>query len=192
MVKTKKGKVMDIKKLILVPLVLVFMVTGGCASHSAKIRKITDGAYLVDYDASRRGAYVHVLNKERELDTIICAEPAPDVALAMTVSLQAHLKALLAEAETLDASANLQISEAIIDLARRGQTLQIQREALYRLCELQSNAGLTKEETIALFNEILVAVKAIAIVEVAESDISDFQKGQILSHIMPGIELEPK
>lgn len=162
--------------------VLVVIATVGCSTRAASIHRIGDSsAYVVDYLASRRGAYLRPIpadpnSRERWM---ICAEPAPDVAVAMTTDIAAALK----QAAQVDASGTAKVSEAIVDLAKRGQTLQLQREALYRLCELQVNGSLTREDAIALYTKVLESIQAIAFAELGDSALPEAAKKTFLESI---------
>lgn len=178
-------------KILSATLACLFVISVGCANQPATIHKVVDSTYIVDYNASRRAAYVRLLaGNGKNPDTVICAEPAPDVAVSLTADLEAHLKSVLEKAADIEARAK--ISEAIIDLARRGQTLQIQREALYRLCELQANTGLNAEQALELYREVLKAIQAIAYAELANSALPEETKKDLLKNIIKGDILKPK
>ena len=180
-----------IRKLSFLALLSVSVAIAACANRPAKVHNIAAGAmYVVDYSASRRGAYIRVVpsSGSNPAKSLVCAEPAPDVAVALTADLQAQLKAAQSQVE-VDAKAK--ISEAIIDLARRGQTLQIQREVLYRLCELHVNGGLTNAEVAKLYVEVLKIIQVIAYAELGNSRLPDETKAEILNSIVKGNVLAP-
>lgn len=163
----------------------------GCANGPATIHRIgdeTDGlnSFVVDYGASRRGAYVKTVHQGGQTVVNICAEPAPDVAVALTSDLTAELGSV---PNLGNVKGGAKIVESIIDVARRGQALQIQREALYRLCELQANSGLSADRTMQLYMAVIKAIQAIAYTEFANSKLPPEVKTDILGNIVQGNSL---
>ena len=85
----------------------------------------------------------------------------------------------------------LETSEAITDLARRSQTLQMMREALYRLSELQANTGMDPERAAQVYLEVIKAMQAMAYAELGNSALDPQTKRQLLDSIREGTVLEP-
>lgn len=172
-------------------LISILLIAVGCANNPASVHHVNENLYVVDYNASRRGAYVHTFTDETDANTLmICAEPAPDIAVSITADLKAHLQNLISKEASIEARAK--IAESIIDLAKRGQTLQIQREALYRLCELHANADLKNEIAAELYLEVIKTIQAIAFAELANSNLSSEAKKALLDDISKGTVLKPK
>lgn len=171
---------------------LTSMLALGCANLPTKVKSIDDATWVIDYGASRRGAYVRkgpAVPGQPGLSLVtICAEPAPDVAIALTTDLSAKLDT----ASSTDVEAKARISEQIIDLARRGQSLQMQREALYRLCEFASNTRADATTVAKLYQDVLKTIQAIALSELAHSlPGSDQEKSKLLNKIIEGDSLAP-
>lgn len=155
----------------------IFLAINGCASNGpAEIHDVGDpvGLHVVDYDASRRGAYVRI----NENHVTVCAEPQPDIAVATAQELKATIDAL----SKVKASLDSKLAEQTIDLARRGQTLQILREAMYRLCELKANSS--DKEAIDLYKNVIASIQAIAIAELGNSGLPDRAKTEAVDKLL--------
>ena len=153
-------------KAVMVSLLCLLACSAGCANQPATVHNVSEQAYVVDYTATRRGAYIRMLPEGAERPrTIICAEPAPDVAATLTTDLQ-----------------------AITDLARRSQTLQMMREALYRLSELQANTGMDPERAAQVYLEVIKAMQAMAYAELGNSALdADGTFGARVQLLAPGV-----
>ncbi|MCA9803287.1 MAG: hypothetical protein KC777_15055 [Cyanobacteria bacterium HKST-UBA02] len=139
----------------------------GCASLTppARTHELTPGKpYVIDYDASRRGAYV--LPADGSLK--VCAEPAPDVALESITKIIAELK--LAD-PNVDASTQIELQTKVVELAGRTQLVLVLRESLYRLCEQGINGSLSQEQVSTLYTKVLDTI-----VMLAQSDLAKEQK----------------
>ncbi len=144
-----------------------------------KTLKTSNDISVIDYDASRRGAYVRVRAscEEPNLSNItIVAEPAPDVAKAYADYISASLKGV----KGVDANIALQFNTQIVDLAKRSQTLQILREALYRISELQANGAIKDDDVGKLYSETLKSVQAIALAELGNSNFDENTKKNLV------------
>ena len=146
-------------------LLLVFSFLGCTPStKETSVLKVSEGASVVDYSTARRGAYVRPAAEDPK-KILICAEPPPDVA----VGIAANLTAKVSLPQAISPELNASITEQVIDLAKRGQALQIQREALYRLCELHANGVLTNAQVEKMYKEVIDTVKQIALAEKGEA-----------------------
>ncbi len=142
------------KKLILIMLGVVFL--SGCSGYNSRAELITtDKVDVVDYDASRRGAYI-----KKDGTIKICAEPAPDVAVAIANQFQ-FVKG--------DTQATLNLTESINKIANRSNTLELMREAMYRVCELHFNTAINKTEAKNLLAQIIDKGFAAAVIELGTS-----------------------
>ncbi len=162
---------------ILTVLLLVFLFLGCTPStKETSVLKLDQGASVIDYSTARRGAYVRpdVGNPKRIL---VCAEPPPDIAVGLTTDLTATLNL----SETIKPELGANIAEEVIDLAKRGQALQIQREALYRLCELHANGVLEDKQVIKMYREVINTVKLVALAE----------QGQAAAEIIKAFNVTP-
>ncbi|WP_305731126.1 hypothetical protein [Trichlorobacter ammonificans] len=120
---------------------------------------------------------------------IICAEPAPDIAVAFESNLSFSLKSIVESADNVTAKNKL--TEHIFDLAKRSQALQMQREALYRLCELQANTGLSASDLIRLYATVIKTSQIIAIKEFANSEVPKNVKDAFLKELVSEDVLKP-
>lgn len=139
----------------------------GCASLTAPARThaLEPGKpYAIDYDATRRGAYILPADASMK----ICAEPAPDVAMESITKIIAELK--LAQAD-VDAKTQVELSQKIVELAGRTQLVLVLRESLYRLCEQGVNGQLSQEQIATLYRQALDTV-----LKLAETDLAKEQK----------------
>lgn len=146
---------------------VVILSLSGCASMTAPARTHPldpSKPYVVDYDASRRGAYI--LPADGSLK--VCAEPAPDVALESITKIIAELK--LAD-PNVDAKTQLEFQQKVVELAGRTQLVLVLRESLYRLCEQGANGQLNSEQIASLYKQALDTV-----LKLAETDLAREQK----------------
>lgn len=136
----------------------------GCASMTSPMRTHALEAgkpYAIDYDATRRGAYI--LPGDRSMK--MCAEPAPDVAMESITNIIANLKLQQANA---DANAQVELQQKIVELAGRTQLVLVLRESLYRLCEQGVNGQLNNEQIAALYKQALDTVLRLADTDLAK------------------------
>ncbi len=146
-------------------LLLVFSFLGCTPStRETSILQTNQGASIIDYSTARRGAYVRPAAEDPK-KILICAEPPPDVAVGVTAALAAELNF----SPNINPELRASITEQVTDLAKRGQALQIQREALYRLCELHANGVLTNAQVEEMYKEVIDTVKQIALAEKGEA-----------------------
>ena len=106
--------------------------------------------YWFQYAAERRGA-TSVPSEGNASGMMICAEPAPDIALEHTSSVLANVNI----PQTADAELKAEFASQVIQLAGRTQTVLLLREAMYRLCEQSLNGNLTQAQVAKLFEKVL-------------------------------------
>ncbi|RDJ98269.1 hypothetical protein [Cupriavidus lacunae] len=105
-------------------------------------------------------------------DQIVCAEPSPDIAKAISSALsaavQAEAKALpsLGEAGDVSLAANLarSRSEAIAQLGKRLGTIQLLRNGLFSACEAYANGAISRTSyafLLSRFGDVMVTLLAI-------------------------------
>jgi hypothetical protein len=145
-----------------------FMLLTGCATFTrpAQIHALTPNApYLVDFDASRRGALL--LPRPDGKGMMYCAEPSPDVAYNSVLSLVASIQT---QNPSVDATTQLQFQQSVVELAQRTETIQFLREALYRLCEQSLNGTMSQAAVEQEYDNALKTALALA-----EADLSKTQ-----------------
>lgn len=149
-------------------LILLLGTSSGCTfSARPAIQEKLDAnqAYWFHYEASRRGGFLVGADSKMKM----CAEPAPDVALARTVELVGKGSYQGASAE-----AQAKLAEQLAQLGGRTQTVLILRESLFRLCELSiNNPTFPPAELKGLYKEVLDAV-----VDLAEADVTNAQAAE--------------
>ena len=123
------------------------MALAGCeapASWLSIYRPIpSDQAFLTD--AKQRS----ILNvpavggpRQNNPTRIICAEPSPDVAQALSESISAALQVQIAGQGGGAASFGRSTAEAVAQLGERLGTIQLLRDGLYRACEAYANGAI--------------------------------------------------
>jgi len=139
---------------------LLIGISAGCSFFTppASEEKLNSNqSYWFHYEAARRGGFLVVTDSNGKSNVKMCAEPAPDVALARTADFIAKGTYQGATAE-----AQAKLSEQLAQLGGRTETVLILRESLFRLCELSINSGLTSTELKALYETVVDAVVALA------------------------------
>jgi len=85
-------------------------------------------------------------NKKKQKQVVLCAEPSPDVAQAVSDALSAGLQLDLKHASGAEAkaAANLARSsaESVAELGERLATIQLLRDKMYRACEAYGNGAI--------------------------------------------------
>lgn len=140
---------------IILPMALMASGLSGCANFSplTSVRPLPgNGSYWMTYDSSRRGTYV---STDAQGKRRICAEPAPDTAYNFSNKLEAAAKS-----PEVEASAKAELAASALALAGRDRTVLAAREALFRLCEAQSNGDLKTGEYFDGFQEVMYTVRA--------------------------------
>ena len=74
---------------------------------------------------------------------VVCAEPSPDVAQALSSSLSASLEAAVAGQGQGAAEFASSTAESVAQLGARLATIQVLRDGLYRACEAYANGALS-------------------------------------------------
>ncbi len=146
--------------------VSVIVTTIGCRSFTSPARyhnleKST--GYWLDYDASRRGAFLSVNDKG---SVKMLAEPSPDVAIEVVQKYLAKINY-----EKISGEGSLDFAENITQLGKRTTTIMFLRDSLYRLAEMKNN-GTLDNESIALFNKALDATLKLAEAELKQAEAS--------------------
>jgi len=145
-------------------LFLLSLVLVGCSSVTTF--SVSKGRLsVIDYDAKRRGVYVQDFNGGKP-KIIVVSEPSPDVAEQYTAMIRGSAGAL---GKISDANISIQFSTQLIDLAKRSQTLQVLREALFRLNELYANGALRPEDVKELYGKVLISVEMISAAELSRA-----------------------
>lgn len=134
---------------------LTLLLAGGCT----RVLPVDHKAVVVDYNAAHRGSYIFSLPNDKYA---IISEPPPDVAKEITSSLGVSAESI---GEIAGGEAKLEYASKVIDLARRSQTLQVLREALFRLAEMGVSADLENEERIAMFQSVVRLVRELGVAE---------------------------
>lgn len=128
----------------------VALLTGGCTENDQSIYRTVDlskGSTLVT-DAKARA----VLNLPPGSGSspgyivpsrIICAEPSPDVAQAVSKSFGAELSAAIASEGSGQAQIAAAQAASVAELGKRLAAVQALRDGLYRACEAYANGAMT-------------------------------------------------
>lgn len=128
------------------------LVLGGCAKLDSIYRRpdLTSDRSIVT-DAKQRVVTNIPVHKPRFLgridpDRVVCAEPSPDVAQAISQSVSAQIQAAIQKGAVSGqgaASAALAAAESIVQLGERLATIQLLRDKFYRACEAYANGALS-------------------------------------------------
>lgn len=164
-------------------IVATLLVSIVCGCSTTKRIDVPDvGITVIDYGADRRGSYLLKTDKGKH---VIISEPSPDIAQEITISLGLS-------AETIGDLANPELKAAyaskVLDLASRSQTLQVLREALFRLSEMGASSDITTEQRVTLYIKVLDTVRLIAATEFADSDASKEVKDATLKRFLSDTE----
>jgi len=136
---------------------IVFIFLFGCATTkdlqqgSISAQDENTVAYLSS-DGKRRHTYLH--------NGKLCAEPSPDVMNAIARSLSAQLEVM--DKGSLGFQSN--IVETVAEIGKRTPTIQLIRDALYRICEGSANGAISDEDYESLnrlYQQSMVALVAI-------------------------------
>ncbi len=102
--------------------------------------------------AARRIAIVKLEGQQRGK---FCAEPPPDVSENISTSLDATLRAKLAELPAdIDGTLKDTLKVEAVVLAKRTALLDVYRTGTYALCQYHLNYGITNQELIDSFNSL--------------------------------------
>lgn len=150
------------KSIILGCIIILLVSCSGKKNHSTRATPLAmfasqqKSAYLVDYDASRRGSIVYIDYEKGTLNII--SEPPPDAMVSALTELVGSLKFK----EDVDASMSQKLTETITDLSKKSNSDNILRDALYRINEYKLNFGKFDAESVQLYMEALSVAKEIA------------------------------
>jgi hypothetical protein len=115
----------------LASIVLLSLALCGCRTFTdpAREHSVGNGVSWIDYDATRRGAYLISTNNP---DVRVLAEQSPDAAMGTVAEFVAK-----GSYNGISAEASAKVTETIAELGKRTQTVMVLRESMYRLNELQ-------------------------------------------------------
>jgi hypothetical protein len=152
------------KSSLVIIAVLASMLTG-CASLTRPARIHTmatpPSPSWMDYDASRRGAYV--LPKNGGL--AVCAEPSPDVAYSTVASLVAQVEA---QNPNITGQAQLDFQQSVVQLTTQTEALEFLRESMYRMCEQSIDGNLSSSQIKDLYDQALKTSLTLAEAQLAQ------------------------
>ncbi|NJM29467.1 MAG: hypothetical protein HC855_04580, partial [Rhizobiales bacterium] len=74
---------------------------------------------------------------------IVCAEPSPDVAEALSKAISASFSGAAQGRGNVNAEVSASMSTAVVQLGERLATVQLLRDGLYRACEAYSNGAIS-------------------------------------------------
>ncbi|PQJ77938.1 hypothetical protein [Polaribacter porphyrae] len=159
------------KKLIIGVLILV----SSCVSRKARVHNLPrfedgSGRYFITFDATRRGSLVTV-DKSGKLRVL--SEVAPDAAVTSVINLTSKLNVK----DKFEAEQVTKITESLTQLGKRTASVNILRDALYRLEELHISGEKIDSTDIRylLFKEILATVKEIQLSEKIEKEVEQLK-----------------
>jgi hypothetical protein len=95
---------------------------------------------------------------------IICAEPSPDAIASVSASMAASAVMPRAMSGENEARGSAAIASAV-DALKRGSTVQLLRDGLYRACEGYMNGSLSRAEYVSLFHKFADAAVTMLAVE---------------------------
>jgi hypothetical protein len=134
----------------------ILILLSSCSS-SSKLSEIKDKdgkviAHHVSYDASRRGSLIF---KNEKGDQIMLSEPPPDVATKLATDLGAKVNVT----NQVEASLYMSTSKAIAELGKRTASVNMLRDALYKMSEMSMSKTLDSN-SIGLFEKIIVSIES--------------------------------
>ncbi|MFA6213066.1 MAG: hypothetical protein WCT03_15280 [Candidatus Obscuribacterales bacterium] len=147
-------------------IVALAITLGGCAvTPSVRVHPLTaNQPTIVDLDASARA--IIMVPRADGKGMSVCSEPSPDVAMSAVASMLAQVKL---DNPNVDVQTKLDFQTAVIDLARRSQFINFQREALFRLCEQGMNQNLSSEQIFVLYQQVMQTSLKLAEAELAKN-----------------------
>lgn len=147
-------------------IVALAITLGGCAvTPSVRVHPLTaNQPTIVDLDASARA--IIMVPRADGKGMSVCSEPSPDVAMSAVASMLAQVKL---DNPNVDVQTKLDFQTAVIDLARRSQFINFQRESLFRLCEQGMNQNLSSEQIFVLYQQVLQTSLKLAEAELAKN-----------------------
>ncbi len=143
-----------------IAMLFIILIISSCSSRRVSIKKldtIENGkGYFVDFDATRRGSFI---TKNKEGNLVVLSEVVPDVAISSVIDLTSKLKVK----GEFEAEQVTKITESLAQLGERTASVNILRDALYRVEEmfLRNEKIDTNDARYRLFEKILSTVKEI-------------------------------
>ncbi|MFN0190735.1 MAG: hypothetical protein ACKVP5_01985 [Aestuariivirga sp.] len=128
----------------LVPFALAVLL-GGCESSIYRTDYL-DGGKSVVTDAKQRivtNTKGNVSWGKNRPKRIVCAEPSPDVAEALSKAISASFAGAAQGRGNVNAEVSASMSTAVVQLGERLATVQLLRDGLYRACEAYSNGAIS-------------------------------------------------
>lgn len=142
--------------LVFIVCLLLIGTSAGCSFFTPPASKekldLTESHWF-HYDAAQRGGFLVLTDDKGNTKMKMCAEPAPDVALAKTAEFIAKGAYQGATAE-----AQAKLSEQLVQLGGRTETVLILRESLFRLCELSISSNLSSKDVQTLYTVVVNVV----------------------------------
>jgi hypothetical protein len=140
------------------------LASAGC-THVLPIRH---DASVIDFGADRRGTYIFkVMDEQGKPRYVVISEPPPDAAKEIVTSLGVSAESI---GQIAGGEAKLEYANKVVDLARRSQTLQVLREAMFRLAEMGASADISTEQRLATYQAVLDFVAKIADAELKQAE----------------------
>lgn len=140
----------------------------GCANFTSPARNstlATNTIHWLDYDATRRGAYV----VPGDVKIRACAEPSPDAALSLVSKLETESKPGT-DADAKERTAKAEFNSTVVDLASRTQTVNFLRESLFRLCEQSLKQDFTPQQTLDAYKAVIAIALAVAQADASKAE----------------------
>lgn len=130
---------------------------------SSRLRKLysneSSGTYHLSFDATRRGVFIQTDHKSNK--TKIISEVSPDAIVNVISELNNSLKIK----DIGETSQKLSYAENVVALGKRTVAVNILRDALFRLEEMNVNNESIDPKLLDLFKEVLSVAKEIALSE---------------------------
>ncbi len=158
------------KRIILITTAMALLASCSPIVSDLVTEEPPEGVIVVQYKATDRAAYIRKINVSGEERTVLVAEPSPDAALQFKSAIDLAVQGIEGQ---IDASAKGELATSIVDLAKRSQALQIQREAYYRLSEMLANGFIDQTDAKPLFESVLQATADIAKAELVRANTKD-------------------
>jgi len=148
------------------------MICGCSANYHAVYRNepLTDeidGGRGVFLDATQRAIFTSpVTHPSANMDSrvIVCAEPSPDAIMAVSQQFAAAMQASYVNFSG-DLQAQGQLAEAVSQLGQRTASIQLLRDAYYRLCEARMDGFITNGTYPVAMNRLSDAMVALLAIE---------------------------
>ncbi len=136
-------------------LVTMALSTSGCSDHifhketlNANQAVVTDAKQrIITNTAVDQSLQTSLVSRGRITPSrIVCAEPSPDVAQAISQALSTSMAASIPQGPatiTVEGDFNYGMSESVAQLGERLGTIQLLRDKMYRACEAYSNGAIS-------------------------------------------------